>query len=241
MKVINDLLGFNLKIIQDTDYFNFSLDSVLLYNFLKLKKNMNIIDLCSGNCPIPLMISNKVNKKIYAVELQKEIYNLGIESIEINNLKEKIELINMDAKEITKVFETDTFDLITCNPPYFKMNKASKVNNNKVKTLARHEITISIDDIMKIAKKLLKNNGSIVMVHRTERLSDIILSMKNNNISPKRIQFIYPKEESESNIVLIEGTKNGNNSLKVMKSIVVHDNNGEYKQEIKRLFKGEQL
>lgn len=236
MKVINDLLGYNLKIVQDTDYFNFSLDSILLYNFLNIKKDMKIIDLCSGNCPIPLLLSKKINNKIIAVELQKEIYELGRESIEINNLNNKIELLNMDAKKITEKYDTDTFDLITCNPPYFKINEETKKNDNVIKSIARHEIEITLEDIIIIARKLLKNNGSIVLVHRPERLTDIIVLMKKYNISPKRIQFIYPKENSESNMILIEGTKNGNNAVKVMEPLIIHKENGEYRDEIKKIF-----
>lgn len=237
MRVINDLLGFNLKIVQDTDYFNFSLDSVLLYNFLNIKQNMKIIDICSGNCPIPLMISKKTTSTIYAVEIQKEIYNLGKESIEINHLEDSIKLLNMDAKELTNVFETDTFDLITCNPPYFKYTEHSKKNDNEIKTIARHELKINLEDIIKLSRKLLKNNGSIVLVHRPERLTEIMILMKENNISPKRIQFIYPKENTDSNMIIIEGTKNGNNALKVMEPLIVHDSNGEYKEEIQKMFK----
>ena len=226
-----------MKIVQDTDYFNFSLDSVLLYNFVKLKPNMKVIDLCSGNCPIPLMISTQVKEKIYAVELQKEIYNLGKESIEINQLCDKIELLNMDVKDLSKKFETDTFDLITCNPPYFKVNEETKKNINEVKSIARHELKINLEDIIKLSRKLLKNNGSIVLVHRPERLTEIMILMKENNISPKRIQFIYPKENTDSNMIIIEGTKNGNNALKVMEPLIVHDSNGEYKEEIQKMFK----
>lgn len=237
MKVINDLLGFDLKIVQDTDFFNFSLDSVLLYNFLNIKPNMKIIDICSGNCPIPLMISKKTTSTIYAVEIQKEIYDLGLESIKLNNLDDKIKLLNMDAKELTNKFETDTFDLITCNPPYFKNSENSKKNDNNIKTIARHEVKINLEDILKISRKILKNNGSIVLVHRPERLTEIILLMKENNISPKRIQFIYPKNNTESNMIIIEGTKNGNNSLKILKPLVIHEENGDYKEEIKKMFK----
>ena len=236
MKVINDLLGYNLKIVQDTDYFNFSLDSVLLVHFLNIKNNMKILDICSGNCPIPLMISTKTKSKIISVEIQKEIYELGKESIKINNLQDQIELLNMDARELEKKFNTDSFDLITCNPPYFKEISTSKKNNNKIKSIARHEIMINLDDIIKIARKLLKNNGSLVLVHRPERLSEIINKMIENNISPKKIQFIYPKENTESNMLIIEGTKNGNNSLKVLEPMIIHDANGEYKENIKKIF-----
>ena len=237
MKVINDLLGYNLKIVQDTDYFNFSLDSVLLVHFLNLKKNMKILDICSGNCPIPLMLSTKTNSKIVAVEIQKEIYNLAKESIELNDLQNQIELLNMDAKDLTDSFETDSFDLITCNPPYFKNNDSSKKNDNSIKTIARHELMINLEDIMRLARKLLKNNGSLVMVHRPERLSEIISIMLKNNISPKRIQFIYPKDNKESNMLIIEGTKNVNNSLKVLEPMIIHNEDGSYKDNIKDIFK----
>ena len=236
MKVVNDLLGFNLKIIQDTDYFNFSLDSVLLYNFINLKPNMKVIDICSGNCPIPLMMSKKIDNKIYAVELQKEVYELGKESIELNNLQDKIELLNMDAKDLNKVFDTDTFDLITCNPPYFKVNENSKRNDNTVKSIARHEIMITIEDIIVLARKLLKNNGSLALVHRPDRLSEIVELMNKYNLSLKKIQFIYPKDNTESNMVLIEATKNGNNSLKVLEPLIIHNENGDYKENIKEMF-----
>lgn len=225
-----------MKIVQDTDYFNFSLDSVLLYNFVKLKPNMKVIDLCSGNCPIPLMISTQVKEKIYAVELQKEIYNLGKESIEINQLCDKIELLNMDVKDLSKKFETDTFDLITCNPPYFKVNEETKKNINEVKSIARHEIKVNLEDIIKLSRKLLKNNGSLVLVHRPERLNEIIILMNKYNISPKRIQFIYPKDNANANTLLIQGTKNGNNALKVEQPLIIHNKNGNYKNEINKIF-----
>ena len=176
----------------------------------------------------------KIAKNAYD---EKEIYELGKESIEINSLQNKIELLNMDAKELTNRYETDSFDLITCNPPYFKAIDSSKKNDIEIKTIARHEVMITLEDIMRIARKLLKNNGSIVMVHRPERLSDIIKCMLENNISPKRIQFIYPKENTESNMLIIEGTKNGNNSLKVLNPMIIHEENGDYKDNIKDIFK----
>ena len=183
------------------------------------------------------MISKKVDSTIYAVEIQKEIYELGLESIKINKLEDKIKLLNMDAKDLCDKFETDTFDLITCNPPYFKYDNNSKKNKNDIKTIARHEIKITLEDIIKISRKLLKNNGSLVLVHRPERLPEIIRLMQDNNISPKRIQFIYPKSNSDCNMIIIEGTKNGNNSIKIVKPLIVHNQKGEYKKEIQKLFK----
>ena len=235
--VINDLVYFNnIKIVQNKDYFNFSLDSILLPNFAPLTPNTKmILDLCTGNAPIPLVLSTMTNAKIIGVEIQKEIYDLANESININNIK-NIELINKDAKDIINDYETDTFDLITCNPPYFKHDNTSIINENDVKSIARHEISISLSDIMKISKKLLKNGGSLSIVHRTSRLIEIIDLMRKNNIEPKRIRFIYPKKDKESNLVLIDGRKNGKVGLKLLSPLIVHNEDGSYTEEVLKMF-----
>ena len=239
MEVVNDLLNYNnLKIVQNTKWFSFSLDSVLLANFVKVNKKSRIIDFCTGNAPIPLFLSTKTEKKIIGVELQPEVYDLAKKSVSINNLQKKIELLNIDVKEISSRYETDSFDIITCNPPYFKYNNKKNINDNIIKATARHEVTLSLDDIFKCAKKILKNSGKIVIVHRTDRLIDVISSMKKNNIEPKRIRFIYPFETSESNLVLIEGSKNGNPGLKVEKNLIIHNKNGDYTKEVKKIFNG---
>ena len=238
MEVINRLLNYkNLKIVQNTDWFNFSLDSVLLCNFVTLNKNTNsIIDFCTGNAPIPLILSQKTDSNIIGVEIQKEIYSLAKKSTEINSLEDRIKLLNMDVKELTNIYETDSFDLITCNPPYFKVTENSNLNNNTIKTKARHEIDINLEDILKLSKYLLKNNGNLALVHRPERLTEILLKMKEYNIEPKKIQFVYPKRNSESNILLIEGTKNGNPGLKVLPPLYVHSEDGKYLDEILNMF-----
>lgn len=241
MEEINRLLNYkNLNIVQNTDWFKFSIDSVLLSNFVKITKNTtNIIDFCTGNAPIPLILSTKTRANITGVEIQKDVYNLAKKSIEINNLQDRIEILNMDVKDIAQKYESDSFDLITCNPPYFKLKKSSIINDNDIKSVARHEIYINLDDIFKVARKILKNNGTIAIVHRTDRLIDIIDCMKKNNIEPKRLQLVYPKFNKESNIVLIEGAKNGKSSLKVLPPIYVHDEDGNYLEEIKKMFEEE--
>ena len=236
-KVVNDLVYFNnMKIVQNKNYFNFSLDSILLPNFVILTPNTkNIMDLCTGNAPIPLVLSMNTKANIIGVEIQKEIYKLAEESVKINNIK-NIKIINKDAKEIINDFETDSFDLITCNPPYFKINKDSILNENKQKTIARHELFITIEDILKVSKKLLKNGGSLCLIHRTDRFMEIVELFKKYNIEPKRIQFIYPKENSESNLFMIDGRKNGKIGLKLLKPLIIHNNDGSYKEEIYKIF-----
>lgn len=238
MKTINYLLGYkNLKIYQDSDMFNFSLDSVLLPNFVTINKKVKkIMDIGCGNAPIPLILSTKTNAKIIGVEIQKEIYELAVDTIKYNNKSDQIEIINDDINKLYKELDSDSFDIITCNPPFFKYKESSNLNNNVQKTIARHEIMLNLEQIFKISKKLLKNNGVVALVHRPERLIEILQEMKKNNIEPKKIQFVYPKRNMDSNILLIEGSKNGKPGLKIMPPIYAHLDNGEYTEDIKKYF-----
>ena len=237
-KVTNYLLGYKDKyIVQNTQMFNFSLDSVLLPNFVTLNKNIkNILDIGCGNAPIPLILSTKTSALITGVEIQKDVYDLAVKSVKINNLENQINIINADINELYNKFETESFDVITCNPPFFKVSEQSNLNKSDYKTIARHEVKLNLDDIFKISKKLLKNNGYIAIVHRPERLLDILESMKKYNIEPKKIQFIYPKTNMEANILLVEGKKNGNKGLKILPPIYTHLENGEYTEQIKKYF-----
>lgn len=241
MEVTNYLLGYKDKyIVQNTQMFNFSLDSVLLPNFVTLNKNIkNILDIGCGNAPIPLILSTKTKALITGVEIQKDVYDLAVKSVKINNLEDQINIINADINELYNKFETEYFDVITCNPPFFKVSEQSNLNKSDYKTIARHEVKLNLDDIFKISKKLLKNNGYVDIVHRPERLLDILESMKKYNIEPKKIQFIYPKTNMEANILLVEGKKNGNKGLKILPPIYTHLENGEYTEQIKKYFEGD--
>ncbi|MDD2469678.1 MAG: tRNA1(Val) (adenine(37)-N6)-methyltransferase [Bacilli bacterium] len=238
MEVINYLLGYkDLKIVQNTEYFNFSLDSVLLANFVTIRSNTNkIMDLGTGNAPIPLILSTKTKAQIYGVEIQDAIYKLALKTISINRMEEKIKLLNEDIKTIDKLFETDSFDIITSNPPYFKITGGGLVNNSNHKTIARHEVLMTIDDVLGVSRKLLKNNGILGLVHRPERLLEILTKMKKYNIEPKRIRFVYPKVGMNCNMILIEGSKNGKEGLKIMPPLFVHDKDGKYTTEVEEMF-----
>lgn len=209
----------------------------MIPRFCVLKNNMKIIDFCTGNAPIPMILSTLTDSNIIGVELQKEIYNLAVQSVKINNLEDRITLLNMNVLDIFNVYETDSFDLITCNPPYFRVNEFSNLNNNMIKSIARHEIEIKLEDICRISKKLLKNNGSLVLVHRTDRLSEIINMLLKYNLQPKRIRFLYPKEQENSNLVLIDARKNGNRGLKVLPPLICHNMDGSYTKEVLDMFR----
>lgn len=239
MIVLNDLLNYkNMKIYQDSEMFCFSLDSVLLANFVTIRKKITkIMDIGCGNAPIPLILSTKTNANIIGVEIQKEVAKLAIESVSINNCSKQISIINEDINNLYKKYESDSFDVITCNPPYFKNENESKKNQSEHKKIARHELFLNLDQLCLISRKLLKNNGSLAIVHRPERLIEIITTMKKNNLEPKRIQFIYPKENSECNLILIEARKNAKSGIKILQPIYVHEKNGDYTKQIEMLFK----
>ena len=226
-----------MYIMQDNEMFHFSLDSVLLPNFITLNKNIkNILDIGCGNAPIPLILSTKTDANIVGVEIQKDVYDLAVESVNYNKLDNRIKIVNDDINNYYKQLEPGSIDVITCNPPYFKYTESSNINDNDYKTIARHEVNLNLEQLLSISKVLLKTNGVIGIVHRPERLIDIIIEMKKNNIEPKKIQLVYPHQDEEANILLIEGRKNGKPGLKMLPPLYSHTENGDYTDEIKKFF-----
>ena len=238
MKVINYLLGYkDLYIMQDNEMFNFSLDSVLLPNFVTINKGYkNILDIGTGNAPIPLILSTKTEAAITGIEVQKEVYDLALESIKYNNKENQITIINANINDYYKEIKPGSIDLITCNPPYFKYQEDSNINESEYKTIARHEKLLNLEQLFSISKVLLNNNGNIGIVHRPERLIEIINLMKKNNIEPKRMQLVYPHKDEEANILLIEGKKNGKTGLKILPPLYSHTDNGDYTEDVKKFF-----
>ena len=217
MEVINDILDKGLKIYQNSDYFKFSLESILLPEFVDVNlRDKKILDLCSGNAPIPLILSQKTKAHIYGVEIQKEIYDLGIKSIKENKKEEQITLLNMDVKGLKTKFLGDTFDIITVNPPYFKVLSTSLQNKNIEKADARHENLLKLEELLPIVSYLLKTNGAFYMVHRTERFLEIIEKLNKVNLIPKKVQFLYPNTSKDSKLFFIKAVKNGHHGLKVI-------------------------
>ena len=240
MRVKNRLLNFKDKIIyQNDDYFAFSLDSVLLANFVMLKlSDKKIVDFCSGNGPIPMLMSFRTKARIFGVELQKEIFDMGYDSIKENGMDSQIEFINGDVKDIGKIINAESVDVVTCNPPYFKYKDDSLVNDNMVLTIARHEVKLKLEDVIKNARYVLKNGGTFAMVHRPDRMIEIINLMQKYRIEPKRMRIVYPKMGKDANILLIEGIKNGKTGLKVLSPLYTHNNDGSYVDEIREMFGG---
>lgn len=200
----NDLYDYGFYIYQNSDFFKFSIDSILLAEFVKFKSTDSILDMCTGNAPIPLILTSKdKNLKIDAVEIQKEVYDLAVKSINENKLN-NIKIYNDDIKKIEL---NKKYDIITCNPPYFKVGKSSLTNENPIKQVARHEIELTLENVIDITFKNLKETGTFYMVHRCERLIETINLLKNKSFGIRRLCFINTKETGYAEFFLIEASK----------------------------------
>ena len=236
MERLDDILGYkNLKIYQNSNFFSFSLDSVILANYSDVRlRDKKIVDFCTGNGVVPLILSRRTNSNIIGVEVQDKLCELANKSIEYNGLTDRIEIICNDVKDYSSK-HLNEFDLVLCNPPYFKVEENSKFNDSYEKKVARHEILINLDEICECAKKVLKDNGKFCIVHRSDRLMDVLDAFKKNKIEPKRIKFVYDNIEKDSTLVLVEGQKCGKVGLKVDKPLILFNLDGSITEEYKRL------
>ena len=215
MKIVkNDLFDYkNRYIYQDKDGFKFSLDSILLAEYPYVKDNLKILDMCSGNAAIPLIISTKTKSNIVAFEIQEEIAALAKKSVELNGLENQIEVKNDDVNNIAKYFSKEYFDIMVCNPPYFK-NNSSIYNKEEIKAIARHEIKINLEQIFKISFDYLKNNGILYMSHRADRLDEVINIATKYNLNVKELILVQTKN-SDISMILVKCIKNSKNGIKI--------------------------
>lgn len=239
MEMVHELLGYkNIKIIQRKDMFNFSLDSMLLANFVAIKNDThNIIDLGCGNAPIPLYLTLRTKSKITGIELQKDVFHLAKKSVSMNGFDEQITIINADIKGIYRQVGANVFDIATSNPPYFKYQPTSNINKNDFLTIARHEIAVTLGDIINESKRLLCDGGSLYIIHRSERLSEFIANLRSANFGLKRLRFVYIKVVSPSALVfLAEAKANRPDDVVIESPLYIYTERGEYTEEVKKIF-----
>jgi tRNA1Val (adenine37-N6)-methyltransferase len=234
---IDDLEYKGLKIIQNKNGFCFGIDSVLLSDFAKeIKRDSRVLDLGTGTGIISILLCGKTNlKEIIGVEIQEEVYAMAKRSSELNNLENKFKLINEDIKNLSKIFPANSFDAIVTNPPYKKEN-TGLTSEDKTNLISRHEVMCNIEDIAKQASFLLKSNSAIYMIHRPDRLADILEALRKYKLEPKNIRLIYPKINKEPNLVLIKATKCGKPFLKMEKPLIVYNEDGSYSDEILKIY-----
>lgn len=234
---IDDLEFKGLKIIQNKDGFCFGIDSILLSDFAKeIKKESKVIDLGTGTGIIGILLCMKTElSKIIGVEIQKEVYDMAKRSIKLNNLENKFEIINENIKNLENIIETGTFDAVVTNPPYKKIG-TGLTNENEKKLISRHEITANLEDFIKVSSKILKDKGTLYMVHRPDRMVDIIELLRKYKLEPKKIKFVYPNANKDANLILLKAVKNANPFLKIEKPLYVYNQNGEYTDEILKIY-----
>jgi len=220
-EVVEDL-GDNFKIIQNKTMFCYGTDAAVLSDFIVAKPKDKLIDLCSGNGIIPILLCKKTRcADIVSLEIQKESCNLTERSIELNNLSERVKVVNGDLREVRKNFDCGFFDVVTCNPPYMPAG-TGKTNLSESVNIARHEIMCTLEDVIVSAAYLAKSGGRFYMVHRAERLADIIHLMRLNNLQPKRMSFVSANHDSAPSLVLIEAQKDRKSGLIITKPIYVN-------------------
>lgn len=235
MKKLNDVLGYDLKIYQDSSYFSFTIDSVVLASFANIKlKDKRVLDLGSGNGIVSLLLSLRFLKDIDCVEIQKSLAHLAEESIKYNNLDDRIKVYNEDVKDYCKK-NLETYDLILCNPPYFEVNDNSMKNMDIHKMIARHEVKMTLEDVVSCSMKMLKNNGRLALVSRVSRFTQVLDLFKKYNIEAKYIRFVYDNINLQPNLFFIEGVKNGKNGLIIDRPFIMNNLDNTKTSDYKKL------
>ena len=229
---IDELQRNGYSIIQNSEKFCFGMDAVLLSTFAKAKEGDIVLDLGTGTGIIPILMEAKTKaKKLYALEIQPESADMARRSVAYNNLEAKIEIVDGDIKEAASIFKAASFDVVTCNPPYMIANHGLQ-NPDAPKSIARHEVLCTLEDVVQNAAKLLKPGGHFYMVHRPFRLAEIMQQMMKYKLEPKRMQLVYPFVDKEPNMVLIEGVRGGKSRMQVEKPLIVYKEPGVYMPEI---------
>ncbi len=226
------------KIIQNPNWFCFGVDAVLLANFAAktIKAKTRILDMCTGNGIIPILLAEKTSANIIeGIEIQKPVAEMAKRSIALNNIEEKVKIIQGDLKLASEIYGKAQFDAVTCNPPY-KESFGGLKNSTDIVTIARHEILCSLADIIDSAEKVLKPGGKLYMIHRPERLADILCLMRERRIEPKRLRFVHPSHSKTATMILVEGAKHGGAKLCLEPPLYVHNEDGSYTDEINQIY-----
>ena len=228
---LDGMIGGNGAYVEDNGH-------VVMHQGLSKEDVKNIVDFGTNNAAIPLLLSKRTPKKIIGIEIQDEAVDLARRNVEMNDLNDQIEVVHGDIKDVIK--ELPKAQLIVCNPPFFKVGENSNLNDNEYLTIARHEIKIDLEGIISAAAYLLDNKGRFAIVHRPDRMIDILNIMQKYDIEPKRIRFVYPKMNRDSHVLLVEGMYKGKKGLKIEPPLYAHNDDGSYSNEVRRMF-GEKI
>lgn len=237
MEEIHYLIEDELEIIQDDRFFKFGTDSVLLADFVELRRGDKVIDLGTGSGVIPLLLAYKNEEvELTGVEIQPEAANLAERNVEFNNLGEKIKIINADLCQLEDKFEAGSFDAVVSNPPYLPV-EGGKMKENDYVAIARHEIHAELKDVIAEAARLLKYGGHFFLVHRAERLTEVIETLAQYNCQAKELRMVQARADKEADIFLMKAKKGANPGLRVKPVLIIYqDNSSEYTEELKKIY-----
>ena len=233
---IDDLQRNGYGIIQNPQKFCFGMDAVLLSGFAAAATGEKLLDLGTGTGIIPLLMEAKTKiPHLVGLEIQPESADMAKRSVLLNDLQEKISIVEGDIKEADRMFEAASFDCITCNPPYM-IGRHGLTGSNRDKIIARHEVLVTFEDIARVAERLLKPGGHFYLVHRPFRLAELMVTLNGRHLEPKRMQLVYPYVDKEPNMVLLECIRGAASRLSVEKPLIVYERPGVYMPEIKEVY-----
>ncbi|WP_413377035.1 tRNA1(Val) (adenine(37)-N6)-methyltransferase [Alkalihalobacillus sp. 1P02AB] len=229
--------GTDLKIIQSPSVFSFSIDAILLGKFVRVPIQKGaILDLCTGNGVIALLLTTRTKATIVGVELQERLIDYALRNRQLNEREEQVQFVQADLNHLPASLQKKKYDVVTCNPPYFEAGQALEKNLNEHHALARHEIACTLDDVIRVCSEQVKYKGKVAIVHRPERLADILEKMRAYRLEPKRMQLIHPKEGKPANMVLIEAIKEGQPGLETLYPITILNQSGGYSDAFKEVY-----
>lgn len=233
---VDTLKVSGFKVIQKEKRFCFGIDAVLLSDFVSTGRNEKICDLGTGTGIIPFLLAAKNQSlKIDALEIQTESCDMAKRSVRLNKLEDRINIVEGDIKTACRYFEKNTYDVVTSNPPYMIAGHGEG-NGNDEKTIARHEVLCTLEDVVRSSSELLKSQGRFYMIHKPFRLAEIISVMMKYKLEPKRMRLCYPYVDKEPTMVLIEGVKCAKSRIKIESPLIVYEKTGGYTQEVQEIY-----
>ena len=239
-ETIEDLQMNGMKIIQSDDGFKFGIDAVLIANFCKVRRGDRGVDLGTGTGIIPIILAAKSEaSRIFGLEIQPEVSEMAQRSVAMNGLEPRIEIINEDLKNRNQIFEKSSMDFVVSNPPYFKVDTIKSENMKKM--ISRHEVKCDLNDILETASYLLKPNKPFFMIHRPDRLVDLIETGLRHKLEPKEIKFIHPDNKKAPNLIMIKYVKCGNKGVKMLPPLYVYNPDGTYTEDINKIYSSKVL
>ncbi len=237
-----DRLGHHgLRIIQNPEKFKFTIDAFLLTGFVNPAPKGSLIDLGAGGGVLSLLIAGtKKAGSVYGLEIQPELAEMARRSVALNGLEANIQILNGDLRDLPAELKPNSFDIVISNPPFYPIGKGV-ISGNQSLAMAKFEIGCKLEEVIIAAKRLVKGNGRFALIYPSERLTELLLTLDRHNLTPKRICMVYPKPEAKSNLILLESRPGAGPEVEILPPIIVSDQNGEYSEQMNRIFQGEKI